>query len=127
MPVFKLSNCLLATLLLTATPMMAETAEELLTNPDVIATCAAKGAVPDTVTRLSKTEVSVTCMKPEQQVVLSGYGTKEAAAAKMNRDVDEVVEEDSDSSAIYFGAPAIILPAVLLALLAGSGASSGTN
>lgn len=127
MPVFKLSNCLLATLLLTATPMMAETAEELLTNPDVIATCAAKGAVPDTVTRLSKTEVSVTCMKPEQQVALYNNSTVEDAAAEMNRDVDEVVEEDSDSSAIYFGAPAIILPAVLLALLAGSGASSGTN
>ena len=81
MPVFKLSNCLLATLLLTATPMMAETAEELLTNPDVIATCAAKGAVPDTVTRLSKTEVSVTCMKPEQQVALYNNSTVEDAAS----------------------------------------------
>ena len=127
MPVFKLSNCLIATLLLTATPMIAETAEELLTNPDVIATCAAKGAVPDTVTRVSKTEVSVTCKKPEQHVTLSGLGTKETAAAVMNRDVDEVVEEDSDSSALFYGAPAIILPAVLLALLAGSSASSSTN
>lgn len=127
MTVFKLSNCLLATLLLTATPMIAETPEDLLKNPDVVANCAAKGAVPNTVTRLSKTEVSVTCMKPRQQVSLYGNATVEDAAAAMNRDVDEVVEEGSNSSAIDFGAPAVILPAVLLALLGSSSSSSGTN
>lgn len=97
--IYKLSACLVSTLLLTAAPLAAE---DLMSNPNVIAACAAKGAVPASVKRVSNTSVSVTCAKAQTSAPLT-EGTTAASAA-----------------------PALLLPALLLAMLGGS-SSSGTN
>jgi hypothetical protein len=121
----KFAACLFASLLLNATPISAETAEELLSNPDVIATCAAKGAVPDSVTRISKTEVSVNCKKAEQRI--SSKKSAVFVAEEYGRD-DVIVEEAADTSVEgTYVLPAVVLPALILGLLGGDGSTSGTN